>query len=784
MASFFRQCIVFTGFVDAVSANGFHHRGTTPWSEELRVLARRTLQAKQGSSGCLWTQGGCKASGAYYDETGAFSELDSLIDELSDCTESACSSANCKSIVGDQGDLCVNEASNMTQQLAAELRQLFAEHGTIRGFRIACPLSDSLDGGASQECKDQWQVLIEAIGCQSCKDDINFFTADLGAVCGELRDQGACESAKGTRQVGKAICDRASASEVESNGTQIACDDAAASDDSGGLSAGAIAGISIAAIVATVAIAALIVWAILRSPGSRSSKKRAAAANAVPQAPGPDPAAHAMLPPAPYGAQGMPSDQYAGHYYAQGQQVMPGAASIAEAPASVPRMVPTDVYPSAEQFMASGQDSHFGHGGSVADGSFYGSMYGSQAPYGTGAGSVYGGSSVAGMEQAPYAPQWNGPAESARLPARDVLIKQMAHGGDPAQMFSIGTRAAWDATAAGTMPSPNMTGSSKPEDVLEAQLDYVVHQLGGTLLEDNRVGAWVIAAGVQQRISSRSAVVFVTGQNEAEATSGPNAGSRQLRALKFYFLKDDFHRNVVACHAPELKDLMPVVERVEDNPQQLNIASLPAPLNAHPLPPLIINERGETLDEHVTRTQPNFVSALSIMIQLAQVIERLHTTGWVHRDLKPSNCLFLTQPARWALVDWACAAKAGTTSDVSFSLYYAPPESVHAYTTRQGQMQVHPSADVWSLGVMAWELFTGQKFYGPAPDLQFVMRMLSGEQPLPSEMELPADTKKRLGNSMFRATFLSMLHRDPQLRPSMRQLLSSWESFFSQTRQN
>lgn len=188
-------------------------------------------------------------------------------------------------------------------------------------------------------------------------------------------------------------------------GTQRACDDAAASDDSGGLSAGAIAGISIAAIVATVAIAALIVWAILRSPGSRSSKKRAAAANAVPQAPGPDPAAHAMLPPAPYGAQGMPSDQYAGHYYANGQQVMPGAASIAEAPASVPRMVLTDVYPSAEQFMASGQDSHFGHGGSVADGSFYGSMYGSQAPYGAGAGSVYGGSSVAGMEQAQYAPQ-------------------------------------------------------------------------------------------------------------------------------------------------------------------------------------------------------------------------------------------------------------------------------------------------------------------------------------------------------------------------------------------
>jgi hypothetical protein len=38
------------------------------------------------------------------------------------------------------------------------------------------------------------------------------------------------------------------------------------------------------------------------------------------------------------------------------------------------------------------------------------------------------------------------PAEIARLPARDVLVKQIANAGDPAHMFSIGTRAAWDAT--------------------------------------------------------------------------------------------------------------------------------------------------------------------------------------------------------------------------------------------------------------------------------------------------------------------------------------------------
>lgn len=60
--------------------------------------------------------------------------------------------------------------------------------------------------------------------------------------------------------------------------------------------------------------------------------------------------------------------------------------------------------------------------------------------------------------------QWNGPGESARLPARDVLIKQMAHGGDPAQMFSIGTRAAWDATVRLLFPSALLACQCNADD--------------------------------------------------------------------------------------------------------------------------------------------------------------------------------------------------------------------------------------------------------------------------------------------------------------------------------
>lgn len=61
-----------------------------------------------------------------------------------------------------------------------------------------------------------------------------------------------------------------------------------------------------------------------------------------------------------------------------------------------------------------------------------------------------------------------------------------------------------------------------------------------------RVGQWVIAPGLQQRISSRSAVVFVHARDEPES---PSATGKQLRALKFYFMKEDFDRNVAASQA-------------------------------------------------------------------------------------------------------------------------------------------------------------------------------------------------------------------------------------------
>jgi serine/threonine protein kinase len=51
-------------------------------------------------------------------------------------------------------------------------------------------------------------------------------------------------------------------------------------------------------------------------------------------------------------------------------------------------------------------------------------------------------------------------------------------------------------------------------------------------------------------------------------------------------------------------------------------------------PPHIVVERGESLNEWCSRVQPNFATALFVLLHVAQRLARLHAAGLCHRDLK------------------------------------------------------------------------------------------------------------------------------------------------------
>lgn len=101
---------------------------------------------------------------------------------------------------------------------------------------------------------------------------------------------------------------------------------------------------------------------------------------------------------------------------------------------------------------------------------------------------------------------------------------------------------------------------------------------------------------------------------------------------------------------------------------------------------------------------------MSTAVQILEALEYFHKHRIVHRDLKPSNVMFFSKEQRWKLTDLGSTATAGQASPLSYTLMYAPPEVVAADVRGKKEVAVETSADMWSFGIMAYELATGEGF--------------------------------------------------------------------------
>ena len=83
------------------------------------------------------------------------------------------------------------------------------------------------------------------------------------------------------------------------------------------------------------------------------------------------------------------------------------------------------------------------------------------------------------------------------------------------------------------------------------------------------------------------------------------------------------------------------------------------PLACRPLPPFVVMERGESLDEWQRRCPADFVAGMHVMLNLVQRVLEIHKCGVVHRDLKPSNVIWYNRINAWTVIDLGSAAATG-----------------------------------------------------------------------------------------------------------------------------
>lgn len=169
---------------------------------------------------------------------------------------------------------------------------------------------------------------------------------------------------------------------------------------------------------------------------------------------------------------------------------------------------------------------------------------------------------------------------------------------------------------------------------------------------------------------------------------------------------------------------------------------------------------GESLGSATRRDWPGTRSTVKLILEMCEPLARAHEKGFVHRDLKPDNVFIATDHAgntSIKLLDFGLvrevSRRGSTQSGVTFGTpeYMAPEQAMSA-------KKADVPADVWSVGVMLYELLAGQHpFTGETANAVMANAI---KDPHPPLGQVAPHVPAELANVVERC-----LHKDPGKRP-------------------
>jgi serine/threonine protein kinase len=128
-------------------------------------------------------------------------------------------------------------------------------------------------------------------------------------------------------------------------------------------------------------------------------------------------------------------------------------------------------------------------------------------------------------------------------------------------------------------------------------------------------------------------------------------------------------------------------------------------------------------DELAARGRLPSDDAATIAVHIAQALDYVHRQGIVHRDVKPSNIL-LGPDGNARLSDFGIAVRIGETPPavgVGTAAYLAPEQV--------SQEPADPHSDIYSLGIVMFEMLTGRVPFEADDELGMIMQHLHTPPP-------------------------------------------------------
>jgi serine/threonine protein kinase len=133
--------------------------------------------------------------------------------------------------------------------------------------------------------------------------------------------------------------------------------------------------------------------------------------------------------------------------------------------------------------------------------------------------------------------------------------------------------------------------------------------------------------------------------------------------------------------------------------------------------PFYVMRRFDSSLRHMIKARISTDRVLPLFSQILDGVEAAHLQGVVHRDLKPENILYKQDADVLAVADFGTArftedqvvttVETGPADRLANFLYAAPEQRIPG-------KQVLAAADIWALGLMMHEMFTGEVPHGTA----------------------------------------------------------------------